>query len=310
MALVIVSRVHPASDVWAPEMRRLMPEIDIRYWPDVGDPDEVDAVLMWQAPEGLFERLPKLKAIFATGAGVDAILGDTTVPKHLPLARLVDPSMTAEMSEYVALQTLRFHRQEPTYAAQQRDRVWQVHPQMHPEQRRIGMMGLGELGQDALRMLKPFGFALGGWSRTPKTLEGVETFSGADGFRRFLARTDILINLLPLTAETEGIIDARLLSALPDGAFLVNCARGRHVVDADLLAALDSGRLAGAALDVFHQEPLPADHRYWSHPRVILTPHAAALTNPLTATPQIVDNLRRVQAGQPLVNLVDRSRGY
>ncbi|BBK45080.1 glyoxylate/hydroxypyruvate reductase A [Allostella vacuolata] len=310
MALVIVSRVHPSSDVWAPEMRRLMPEIDIRYWPDVGNAAEVEAVLMWQAPDGLFERLPNLKAIFATGAGVDAILGDARVPKHLPLARLVDPSMTAEMSEYVVLQTLRFHRQEPTYAAQQRDRVWTVHPQPHPEERRIGMMGLGELGQDALRMLKPFGFALGGWSRTPKTIDGVETFSGADGLQRFLARTDILINLLPLTAETENIIDTKLLSALPKGAFLVNCARGRHVVDADLLAALDSGQLAGAALDVFHQEPLPGEHPYWSHPRVILTPHAAALTNPLTATPQIVDNLRRVEAGQPLVNLVDRSRGY
>ncbi|WP_374444947.1 2-hydroxyacid dehydrogenase [Stella sp.] len=310
MALVIVSRVHPSSDVWAPEMRRLMPEIDIRYWPDVGNPDEVEAVLMWQAPEGLFQRLPKLKAIFATGAGVDAILGDPTVPKHLPLARLVDPSMTAEMSEYVVLQVLRFHRQEPTYAAQQRDRVWKVHPQPHPEQRRVGVMGLGELGQDALHKLAPFGFALGGWSRTPKALAGVETFSGADGFTRFLARTDILVNLLPLTAETENIVDARLLAGLPEGAFLVNCARGRHVVDADLLAALDSGRLAGAALDVFRQEPLPADHPFWSHPKVILTPHAAALTNPLTATPQIVDNLRRVQAGRPLVNLVDRTRGY
>ncbi len=310
MALVIVSRAHPASDLWAPAMRRLMPEIDIRYWPEIGDPDEVDAVLMWQAPDGLFERLPGLKAIFATGAGVDAILRDERVPTHLPLARLVDPSMTAEMSEYVVLQALRFHRQEPTYAAQQRDRVWKVHPQPHPEERRIGMMGLGELGQDALRMLKPFGFALGGWSRTPRSVDGVECFSGQDGFERFLARTDILVNLLPLTANTAGIVDARLLAALPKGAFVINCARGGHVVDADLLAALDSGHVAGAALDVFHEEPLPADHPYWSHPKVILTPHAAALTNPLTATPQIVDNLRRVRDGRPLVNLVDRSRGY
>lgn len=310
MALVIVSRVHPFSDVWAPQLRQLMPEIDIRYWPEIGNPDEVDAVLMWQAPEGLFERLPKLKAIFATGAGVDAIMSDPTVPKHLPLARLVDPSMTAEMSEYVVMQTLRCHRQEPLYAAQQRDRVWTVHPQIHPHQRRVGMMGLGQLGQDALRKLAPFGFALGGWSRTPKALDGVETFSGQDGFDRFLARTDILINLLPLTSETENIVDAKLLAKLPDGAFFINCARGRHVVDDDLLAALDSGRLAGAVLDVFHQEPLPVEHRFWSHPKVVLTPHAAALTNPLTAAPQIVDNLRRVQAGQPLANLVDRARGY
>ena len=310
MALVIVSRVHPSSDVWAPEMRRLMPEIDIRYWPDVGNAADVDAVLMWQAPDGLFDRLPGLKAIFATGAGVDAILRDERVPRHLPLARLVDPSMTAEMSEYVVLQALRFHRQEPTYSAQQRDRVWKVHPQPHPESRRIGMMGLGELGQDALRMLKPFGFALGGWSRTPKEIDGVECFSGKDGFERFLARTDILVNLLPLTAETAGIVDAKLLAALPRGAFVINCARGHHLVDADLLAALDSGHIAGAALDVFREEPLPADHPFWSHPKVILTPHAAALTNPLTATPQIVDNLRRVQAGRPLANLVDRARGY
>ncbi|MGE0719669.1 MAG: 2-hydroxyacid dehydrogenase [Alphaproteobacteria bacterium] len=310
MALVIVSRAHPSADVWAPELRRLMPDIDIRYWPDVGDPAAAEAVLMWQAPDGMFEALPALKAIFATGAGVDAILRDARVPHRLPLARLVDPSMTAEMSEYIVMQVLRFHRQEPLYARQQRDKVWEVHGQPNPHTRGVGVMGLGELGRDALAKLAPFGFALRGWSRTKRTLPGVECFAGAEGLPAFLARTDILVNLVPLTAETEDMIDAKLLAALPAGAFLVNCARGRHVVDADLLAALDSGHLAGAALDVFREEPLPVDHPFWSHPRVIMTPHSAALTNPATAAPQIVENLRRLSGGMPLLNLVDRARGY
>lgn len=310
MALVIVTRGGPADDKWGPRLKPLMPELEMRHWPDVGDPSEVDAVLLWSVPDGLFETLTSLKAVLVTGAGVDTAMGGGKIPPHLPICRLIDPSMTAEMSEYVVMQALRFHRQEAVYAAQQRDKIWKVHPQPHPADRRIGMLGLGELGSDALAKLKPFGFPLAGWSRTQKSLPGIECFSGRDGLDRFLARTDILVNLLPLTADTRNIIDARLLAQLPRGSFLINCARGGHVVDADLLAALDSGHVAGAALDVFHVEPLPTDHPYWSHPKVILTPHSSALTNPTSAGPQIVENLRRIADGRPLLNLVDRSRGY
>jgi len=310
MALLIIGRDGSGTDPWAPEIARLAPEIEVRHWPEIGDPATIDAVLMWKPPPGLMARLTNLKAILATGAGVDALLGDPEVPTHLPLARLVDPSMTAEMSEYVTLQVLRFHRQEPTYARQQRERVWAVHPQPHPDQRRIGMLGLGELGADALAKLAPFGFPLAGWSRSPRTLPGVTTFHGRDGIDALARRSDILICLLPLTDETRGILDRRLFALMPEGAFVINCARGGHLVDDDLLEALDSGHLAGAALDVFHTEPLPGAHPFWSHPKVVLTPHSSALTNPRTATPQIVDNLRRLAAGRPLVNLVDRTRGY
>jgi len=178
------------------------------------------------------------------------------------------------------------------------------------QDRRVGFLGLGELGAAAARTLAGRNFAVAGWSRRPKGLAGIATFAGADGLRPFLARTDILVCLLPLTTETRGIVNADTLSALPRGATLINLARGGHVVDDDLLAALDNGQLGRAVLDVFNTEPLPSDHPYWTHPRVVITPHMAAETDPTTATTQVVENLRRLRAGEPLRNVVDRAAGY
>jgi glyoxylate/hydroxypyruvate reductase A len=210
----------------------------------------------------------------------------------------------------VLLNVLRFHRQDPEYRDQQARKVWHELPAPETSARRIGIMGLGELGGDAARALVALGFPVMGWSRRAKAVPGIETFHGGDGLTAMAALTDIMICLLPLTPETRGVIDARLLGAMKPGGYLLNSARGGHMVGEDVLAALDSGHLAGAALDVFEPEPLPDDSRFWTHPKVILTPHAASITIPSSAAPQVVENIHRARAGQALINLVDFSAGY
>jgi len=309
MALLFQSSIDSAER-WSAELDRLLPGLEIRVWPEVGDAEDVDAALVWRPPSGLLASLPKLKLIAALGAGVDHVLADPLLPADVPIVRLVDPYMTAAMSEYVQLQVLRLHRQDPLYLAQQRGRVWRERPQRNAAERRVGVLGLGELGRDAARKLAVLGFEVAGWSRTERRLPGIACFHGAAGLRALLARSEILVCLLPLTPATEGILDARLFAGLPRGAAIVNCARGPHLVEADLVAALDSGQLSAAILDVFREEPLPAGHPFWSDPRIIVTPHVAAATHAPTAAPIVADNLRRLRQGRPLRHLVDRGRGY
>jgi glyoxylate/hydroxypyruvate reductase A len=222
----------------------------------------------------------------------------------------VDRMLTEQMGEWVLLNVLRFHRQDLAYRTQQQGRIWHELPAPVTAETPVGFLGIGELGTHAAGLLRRLGFPVLGWSRRPKQVEGVETFHGAAGLEAMAARARMLVCLLPLTPETRGIVDARLLGLLPRGAFLINGARGGHVVDADLLAALETGQVAAAALDVFSPEPLPEDHPYWAHPRVVMTPHAASITIPESAAPQVVENLRRARTGQALLNLVDFSAGY
>ncbi|MBB6252444.1 2-hydroxyacid dehydrogenase [Nitrospirillum iridis] len=310
MALLFVSAHDHAAD-WAAELNAQLPDIEVRVWPDgMGDPAEIDTALVWKPPAGLLASLPNLKVIFSLGAGVDALLADPTLP-DLPLVRMVEPGLTEGMTEYVCLHVLRWHRDAPLFEAQQRDIVWQqLTHQPLARERRVGILGLGALGSDAARALKALRFDVAGWSRSPKDLDGITTYHGADGLAPFLARTDILVCLLPLTPDTEDILDAGLFAQLPRGAVVINAARGRHLVEQDLLAALDGGHLAGATLDVFRTEPLPRDHPFWTHPKVTVTPHVAAITQARTAVEQVVGGLKRLAAGQALVNLVDRQRGY
>jgi glyoxylate/hydroxypyruvate reductase A len=214
------------------------------------------------------------------------------------------------MSEYVVLQVLRLHRRDLVYRDQQQAGVWCELDQRNAAERRVGILGLGELGRDAAKKLKELGFDVAGWSRSDKSIPGVEGFAGATGLPRLLGRSEILVCLLPLTRETEGILNAGTLALLPKGAALVNAARGAHLVEEDLLAALASGQISAAVLDVFREEPLSADHPFWHHPRVVVTPHVAAFTNPTTAAPIIIDNIRRFEAGRPLLNRIDPARGY
>jgi len=295
---------------WLEPLGAALPDDEIVVYPAIGDPTTIECAIVAVPPPGVLTGLPSLRLIQSLWVGVESLLRDPTLPTGVPLARLVDPGMTETMTETVLQHVLNAHRDYEGYRAQQRAGVWRHLPQVRAQDRRVGFLGLGELGAAAARTLVGLNFAVAGWSRRPKELSGIETFAGAEGLHPFLARTDILVCLLPLTAETRGIIDARTLAALPRGATLINLARGGHVVDDDLLAALDSGHLGRAILDVFNTEPLPPDRPYWTHPRVVITPHVAAETDPTTATDQVVENLRRLRAGEPLRNVVDRTAGY
>jgi len=309
MALLFRSTVDSAAR-WRAQLTLLKRELEVRVWPDIGNPVDIDYALVWRPEPGFLASLPNLKLILSLGAGVDHLLGDPRSPRHLPIVRLVDPHMTDAMSEYVVLQVLRLHRRDLDYRAQQEAGIWRELDQQNAGERRVGILGLGELGQDAARKLRVLGFDVAGWTRSDKTVAGVRSYHGPAGLPSLLARSEILVCLLPLTTETEGILNTRTLALLPKGAALVNAARGAHLVEGDLLDALASGQISAAVLDVFCEEPLPAGHRFWHHPRVIVTPHVAAFTNPATAAPIILDNIRRFEEGRPLANRVDPARGY
>lgn len=309
MALLFRSSIDSEAR-WKPQLARLMPELEVRIWPKIGDPAEIDYALVWRPEPGLLASLPNLKLILSLGAGVDHILCDPYLPRGVPIVRLVDPYMTDAMSEYVILQVLRLHRQDPDYRAQQEKGLWLELDQKNAAERTVGILGFGALGQDAGRKLEGLGFDVALWGRRQRTAEGLRGYAGSAGLPALLGRSEILVCLLPLTAETEGILNAATLVMLPKGAALINAARGGHLVEEDLLAALASGRLSVAVLDVFRDEPLPASHAFWHHPRIVVTPHVAAATHPPTAAPIILDNIRRFEAGRPLLNRVDPAQGY
>jgi glyoxylate/hydroxypyruvate reductase len=309
MALLFRSTVDSAAR-WSGQLGRLMPRLDIRIWPDIGDSAEIDYALVWRPEAGLLAALPNLKLILSLGAGIDHILCDPHLPAGVPITRLVDPYLTHAMSEYVVLQVLRLHRNDLDYRAQQQAGIWRELAQKNAGERPVGILGFGEIGQDAGRNLAALGFPVSGWSRHERTIAGFSNFAGRAGLPQLLAQTEILVCLLPLTEETQGILNARTFAALPRGAGLVNAGRGAHLVDEDLIPALDSGQLSAAALDVFREEPLPPGHPFWQHPRILVTPHIAGITNPQTAAPIILDNIRRFEEGRPLLNQVDPARGY
>jgi glyoxylate/hydroxypyruvate reductase A len=309
MALLFRSSVDSEAR-WKPQLARLMPELAVRIWPEIGDPAEIDYALVWRPEPGLLASLPNLKLILSLGAGVDHLLCDPYLPRSVPIVRLVDPYMTDAMSEYVILQVLRLHRQDLTYRAQQEKEIWVELDQKNAVERTVGILGSGELGQDAARKLIGLGFDVALWGRHEKTVAGVRSYAGNAELPALLARSEILVCLLPLTPTTEGILNARMFAMLPRGAALINAARGGHLVEEDLLAALAAGQLSGAVLDVFRDEPLPAGHPFWHHPRIVVTPHVAAATHPPTAAPIILDNIRRFEEGRPLLHQVDRARGY
>ena len=311
--LLAITRWDPKS--WAERFRSLSPARDVRLWPDgVGNPSDIAYACAWMPPPGLFATLPNLRAIFSLGAGVDHLLADPALP-DVPIARIVDPDLTMRMREYVTLHVLLHHRRQRLYDAQQRERRWLDHEQPAANEVSVGIMGLGELGRDAATTLAQLGFNVAGWSRTPKSIAGVETFHGEDGVDAFLARSEILVVLLPNTPTTQGLLNLRLLRKLKrdgalGGAYLINAGRGNLQVDADVIAALDEGSLAGASLDVFPTEPLTKDSPLWSHPKVFVTPHNAAASVARTLVGNVLKQIENFEAGYPLRNLVDRKAGY
>lgn len=310
MTLIFFSESDRWDD-WAGHLRREVPEVTLRHWDEPGDDAEVRFALVWNPPRGeLKRRFPNLEYIFSLGAGVDALLDDPDLPAGVPVVRMVEEALVIGMTEYVALHVLRLHRRQSALEAQQRAKVWeQIATPLAPD-RRVGLMGLGVLGSDAAAALTALRFDVASWTRTPKDLPGVTGFHGESGLAPFLARTDILVALVPLTDQTRGILNAELFAQLPAGAGLINAGRGGLQIEADIIAALDSGRLSEAVLDVFSTEPLPADNPLWEHPGVTLTPHNAALTGSATGAREVAGNLRRVLAGERPRNIVNPDAGY
>lgn len=269
------------------------------------DPLAVRWLITWTVPADL-ARYPNLRLIFSVGAGVDQF-DLTALPQSVGVVRMLEPGLPQQMQEYITLATLALHRDLPAYLSQQREGLWKAGRNKPAEDRRVGVMGLGMLGQAALTALRPFGFPLAGWARSPRQIDGVDCFTDLDAF---LARTDLLICLLPLTAETENILNANLFARLPRGAQLVHAGRGRQLDHTALIDALDDGQLSAAVLDVTAPEPLPPGHPLWSHPQVILTPHIACQTRPVDGARHVIGAIRADLAGTPIPGLVDRARGY
>ncbi len=308
MALIFYSPINPA-DVWEAALKKHLPDLDFRRWEAPGDPAEIDMALCWKPPAGGLATFPNLAVIFSLAAGIDSLTADPDLP-DVPIVRMVEPSLTAGVAEYVLLHVLRHHKDQRRFEAQQQARLWQEHFAPPAATRRVGIMGLGAIGAEAARMLVAVGFAVAGWSRTQKRIDGVESFHGADQLDAFLAGTDILVCLLPKTRATDGILNAALFENLPRGASLINAGRGDQLVEDDLLAALDSGRLSGATLDVFGTEPLPEDHPFWRHPKITVTPHSAGDPFPDVAAKIVAENIGRFQRGEPLPHLYDPRAGY
>lgn len=294
---------------WARLFRERMPELPFHVWPDTGNPAAVRFLATWRPPADVASLFPNLELLFSSGAGVDQF-DMAALPPGLALVRMVEPGIIHAMVEYATLSVLALHRDFPAYREQQRAATWREIRVRPASTRRVGVMGLGVLGRAVLERLSAFGFALSGWSRSARTIPGVACHAGAGALPDFLAACDILVCLLPLTPETRGILDRRLFATLPRGAGLVNAGRGPHLVADDLLAALEDGQVSAALLDVADPEPLPPEHPFWRHPRIWLTPHIASQTQPETAVEAVIANLRRHAAGEPLVGVVDRGRGY
>jgi len=298
------------SESWVIPLKRLLPNDEVWVWPDVPDPAKVEVVLAWKQPREELKRYPNLKLISSIGAGVEHLVEDPTLPDGVPIVRIVEDRLTIGMVEYVVLHVLKRHRWVQEMEANQRAKVWKWLPPQDTPTTTVGILGLGALGGATAAVLKQIGFKVVGWSRSPKNVPGIESFHGPDGLKPFLSACAHVASLLPNTPETRGILNAETLAALPRGAHVINAGRGSAIVDADLLAALESGHVSWASLDVFNTEPLPADSPYWTHPRVTVTPHNAADSIAEYVVPTIVENIERLRAGKPLQNLVDRTRGY
>ncbi|MFT4248699.1 MAG: glyoxylate/hydroxypyruvate reductase A [Pseudomonas sp.] len=296
------------GQVWARIFAERMPELRLRFWPDTGEAAQVRYLAAWEPPPDL-SAFPNLEIVFGVGAGIDQF-DLSALPPGVRVVRMIEPGIREGMLEYVTASVLALHRELPRYLRQQRERRWQPLPALPAAQRRIGVLGVGELGAAVLRHLRGYGFDCAGWSRSQHTLEGIACFAGRGGLDALLARSDILICLLPLTTATRGLLDGDLFARLPRGAALVHVGRGAHLVAADLLAALDAGQLSEAIVDVTEPEPLPPDDPLWRHPRLWLTPHIASATRAEGSALAVLENLRRHHAGEPLLGEVEQSRGY
>jgi glyoxylate/hydroxypyruvate reductase A len=306
---LLLYRLDGNTAPWARDFIATLPALEVVEWREGAVP-HCDYALVWAPPAALLAQLHGVKAIFVAGAGVDALLKFGEQLPDVPIVRLGDAGMGMQMAEYVLHATLRYFRRFDDYDTQARAGIWSPLPLADKRTFAVGVMGMGELGSAVLEAFKGFGFPLRGWSRSAKQIEGVACFAGPAQLDDFLAGTRVLVCMLPLTAETNNLLDRSNLEKLPRGAYLINVARGALVAEPDLLALVKSGHIAGATLDVFRNEPLPSPHPFWSEPKISITPHISALTVREESVRQIADQIMAHQAGHPLAHVVDRKRGY
>lgn len=297
-------------DQWRDWLGRELGAIELDVWPHLPPGQQYDYALAFKPPLGVLAQIPGLRVVFSLGAGVDGLADDASIPATLPIVRMMDDGLIEGMTEFVLYAVLAAHREADDFARLQRAHRWDHRDHKFARERTVGVLGLGKLGGAAASALRRLNFRVLGWSRTAHALEGIECFHGAAGLAAMLPRCEILVCLLPLTAQTEGLLNARLFAQLPKGAYVINVGRGRQTAIDDLIGALDRDQLSGAMLDVFPTEPLAQDSPLWDHPKLKITPHIAAMVMPRSAALYVVDQIRAFEAGKPLANLVEHERGY
>ncbi|WP_444666662.1 2-hydroxyacid dehydrogenase [Cereibacter changlensis] len=310
MSIVVSLPAADKTDWWCQMLRDLMPDWNIYPLGKEPDPEAIQYSVVWRPATGAMTPYRNLKAIVSLGAGIDHVLADEKLPEDVPIIRTVGTDLTQRMKEYIALHVLRHHRQLPKIQANQTAHKWEQIVVPPATERRVGIMGLGNLGGAAAELLASIGFQVVGWSRSPKELPGIRTYAGASEFGAFLEGTEILVCLLPLTESTRGILNADTFNRLKRGAAVINAARGQHLVDSDLIDALASGQIEAATLDVFHTEPLPKDHPFWDHPAITVTPHVASLIDAPTGSKIVAKNIRTFHETGTVADIADAKRGY
>ncbi|MFC4872000.1 2-hydroxyacid dehydrogenase [Negadavirga shengliensis] len=306
MSLAIIA---PNKDVqeWVDLFTEIDPSITIQVYPEIDDRQSVEVVVLWQHPHGILDKFPNLRLICSMGSGVDHIVSDPSLPRHLPITRIVDPRLTFSMTNYVVMGILNFHRQIFRYIKDQQRKVWDM---SNPEiDITVGVLGVGELGGDVLDKVAGLGIKTVGYGNNPKTDFRHPYYYGHQ-LEEFLKSVNVIVCLLPLTQKTEGFLNIGFFKKCQKGSYLINVARGKHLVEEDLITALDEGYLEGAMLDVFHTEPLPESHPFWDHDRIMITPHIASITNPSAAAPQIMTNYKNLKESKPLINPINQQQGY
>lgn len=308
MSLLLLAPNRDMTD-WKEALLEEDPNLEVETWPGVQNKERVQFIVSWNQPKRTLNQFPNLKVVSSLGAGVDHILRDEHLPDGVKVCRLVPPRLIRQMQEYVLTAVLNYQRNMFTYYKQRTDRKWREHPNKRAGRIPVGIMGLGKLGIPVAEMLVQNGYTMNGWAYSEKQIDSVNTFSH-DGLDDFLEATRVLVCLLPLTAETEGILELELFRNLQRPAFLINVGRGEHLVDEDLIYAMDTGWIEGACLDVFSEEPLPDRHPFWNRQDIMITPHAASFTPPKEVAGQVVENYKRALSGMELINVVDRVKGY
>lgn len=307
MALLICAPDR-SNERLAADLAKRLPGVDVRIWPDFGDPTDIEFALLWKHPKGLIQDLPNLKAISSLGAGIEHLLNDPDIPATLPFGRLAGPKLATDMATWLVGQVIAHWRDFARFKDHQANKQWQ--PWAPMGQARVGVLGMGAMGTQTAKAFQALGFEVGGYSISGHGPESVTMHTGPQGLVTLAAQSDYLICLLPLTEKTHGILNKSLMTNMPHGSVLINVGRGAHLVEPDLLQALELGRPAHAILDVFATEPLPKDHAFWAHPKITLSPHCAALTDPAEAADLAAQSYQNVMAGQPPLGHVKLSAGY